>query len=659
MIQILFLLVVSGLMLTGCSPTEVVSSGDLGEIREGGAAPQIEPEAKALYHQAEKAFDARNFDSSAKLFQQVKIKFPRGKAQVFASYRLGIIYYYRESYAAAAKEFEYFVVRMPGSDLIFDATYNWAACEHQLGRNDRAYSVLSRLKMGDVQAQGPKRAETVYQLTARVASAVGNHPAAVAAYALQLQLPLEESVRTIVETRVDEQIALLGTPQKLQSLLDEVSEPTVRRKVEARLSQLNAGSGAEMVPGFPAPLPPIAVGPAPTTPSETPVTLPSGGSAGSSSHIGVILPLSGKWAVYGNRALDGILLASRIFNETAGTNFKIFVKDSGSNPISAQNAVEELYSRHGVMAVIGPIASKEAIAVGEKAQSLGLPNISLSSKEGVSDKSPYLFQTGLTPGVQIENLVRYAVQGKGFKRFAILAPNNAFGRDMAQSFWDYVTANGATVASYQLYPPDEKDFQDQVRSMVGLQDLKYRKLEVAKLAEYVKEIKAKTGKEPKVQLPPLIDFDAIFIPDSPKAVSQAAASLHYYDVSHVPLLGTAEWNSEQFYRRSGNLIRSAIFPAGLYLGSVQASTKDFVKNYQEAYGQTPDLLAAQSYEAMLILSAALENSRSEDRNQLANALSTMREFESPLGTLSFDAQRIGRRKMAVLSLDGGSSLSEH
>lgn len=644
------------LTLSGCGSQEVTQSPEA--VSDEGKVTQVEPEARNMYAQAEKAFDQKNFDQATRLFSQIKVRFPNGKARVYSAYRLGIIHYYKENYPAAAREFEYFVAKMPNSELTFDATYNWAACEHQMGRNDRAYQVLSKLKLADVQGQGPKRAETVYALTARVAAAMNNHPSALAALALQLQLPLEESARAQAESKVDEQVALMNNQQRLQSLREEVSEPTVRRKIEDRLAQLNAPETAPEE-GSPAPAA-IAAIPSPSTviPATPAITLPSGGSRGSSQSVGVILPLTGKWANYGKRALDGILLASRVYGD-GRDNFRIHIKDSQSNPTVAAAAVEELHSRYGVMAVIGPLASKEAVAVGDKAQALGIPNVSLSTKEGVSEKSPYLFQTGLTPAVQLENLVRYAVQGKGLKRFAILAPNNPFGRDMAQSFWDYVTANGAVVSSYQLYAPEDQDFQDSIRGMVGLQDLKFRRLEVGKLQEYLREVKAKTGKEPKSQLQPIVDFDAIFVPDSPKAVAQVAASLNYYDVSSIPLLGTAEWNSDQFFRRGASLIQSAIFPAGFYMGSAQSTTKEFIQGFQGAFGQSPDLLAAQAYEAMQLVAFAMRSAGSEDRNQLANALASIRDFDSPMGKLSFDTQRIGRRRLAVLSLEGGNSLSEH
>src|SRR5258707_677728 len=53
---------------------------------ETPSASKIEPEARMLFFQAERQYNARNFIEALKLYQQVKIRFPRGKAAVLASY---------------------------------------------------------------------------------------------------------------------------------------------------------------------------------------------------------------------------------------------------------------------------------------------------------------------------------------------------------------------------------------------------------------------------------------------------------------------------------------------------------------------------------------------------------------------------------------------
>jgi branched-chain amino acid transport system substrate-binding protein len=215
------------------------------------------------------------------------------------------------------------------------------------------------------------------------------------------------------------------------------------------------------------------------------------------------------------------------------------------------------------------------------------------------------------------------------------------------------------VVSYKEYPQEETDFIKYVQDMVGLGNPgKHRKLEVAKLNEYLKEQKAKTGKDSKSKLQSVIQFDALFIPDGPKAVAQIAPALAYFDVN-LPLLGTTEWNSDQFYQRGGKYVEGAIFPAGLHLNSSQPRTQLFIRTYQQAFGISPDLLSAQAFEAMDVLIHSIKSSGTSDRNQLVNSMSQLKGYESPLGSLSFDNHRLARRSISILSLEQGGRVTEH
>src|SRR5688572_5203425 len=177
----LVLIAAVGLLMifTGCASPRRMDGGGIGA--KNFRSQQIEPEARTLFFQAERLFAAKKYDDAQRLYQQVKTKYPRGRAHMLSSYRLGTIYYYREEYQAASKEFDYFLARFPQSELAFDVNYNLAAAEYQQGNYEKTYQILSRFRMADVQAQGPRRAEVIYQLTAQTAAAMGNHAGAVAA----------------------------------------------------------------------------------------------------------------------------------------------------------------------------------------------------------------------------------------------------------------------------------------------------------------------------------------------------------------------------------------------------------------------------------------------------------------------------------------------
>ena len=91
--------------------------------------------------------------------------------------------------------------------------------------------------------------------------------------------------------------------------------------------------------------------------------------------IGCLLPLSGRYQVFGQRALKGIQLAIQDLSRTHGTNFHVIIKDTQSNPKRAAECVAEL-NQEKVMGILGPLLAPNAAGV--QAQTLGIPLISLT-----------------------------------------------------------------------------------------------------------------------------------------------------------------------------------------------------------------------------------------------------------------------------------------
>ncbi|MSP18585.1 MAG: penicillin-binding protein activator [Bdellovibrionales bacterium] len=635
--------------LTHCA-SQQINSLSLGKY-DNPRANKVEPEAKVTFLQAEKYFFEKNFDKALPLYQNIKNKFPNGKAVQLASYRIGSIFYYQKDYNSASKEFEYFLGKFPRSEITFDVTYNWAAAEFQQEKAEKANEVLSRLKLPDVYAQGPKRAEIVFQLAAQVSTAMGNNSGAALAYLAELQIPLSEFTREKLEVSIAKSINAIQNTNELNRLLTQVKEERFRDRINNRIAVLGLQAEPQITQNIGLPTPPPL--------SQEPILKNQNlisGTVGERSTVGIVLPLTGKFSSYGKKALDAILLAAKSYSPFKDTNLQLVVEDSRSNPILAAHAVEKLVNEDHAMAIIGPLSWKESLFAADKAQELGVLNISLSSKDGIADRGVYIFQNALTPKLQLESLVSHCIKNLKISRFALLVPNNNFGNEYSSYFWNAVTRLGGKVMAFDSYNPDEKDFQKNVQELVGLNP-KYRRLEFSKLLEYQKDQKAKTGKDPKVKLEPIIDFEAIFIPDSPKIVAQIAASLAYYDIKDITLLGTTEWNSDQLYQRGGQYVAGALFPGGLSPSSQNPTQVSFIKSYHDAYGTNPDLLASQAYEAMHIVISALRTASSSDRNELVTFINNQKTFSSPLGSdVSFDGTRVAKRTVPIFKLESNGAV---
>jgi ABC-type branched-subunit amino acid transport system substrate-binding protein len=123
--------------------------------------------------------------------------------------------------------------------------------------------------------------------------------------------------------------------------------------------------------------------------------------------------------------------------------------DSEGNPDNARRGVERLVKEDNVIAIIGSLLSKTAPAVAAKANELGVPTLALSQKAGVTEVGPSVFRNALTSEMQVRQLVKSAMEDLKLRRFAILYPNDPYGVEYANIFWDEVLARGGVITAAQ------------------------------------------------------------------------------------------------------------------------------------------------------------------------------------------------------------------
>jgi branched-chain amino acid transport system substrate-binding protein len=149
--------------------------------------------------------------------------------------------------------------------------------------------------------------------------------------------------------------------------------------------------------------------------------------------------------------------------------------------------------------------------------------------QGIAYKGEYVFQNSLTYASQAEALVAYAFEDLGIRTYAILYPRNSYGLTFKGLFQQEVEHRGGKVVVSASYTDDQTDFGDVIKGMV-----RYEK-----------------PRDPKEEPKPIINFQAIFIPDDFKRINLVVPQLAYYDIKEVQLLGTNGWNSPDLLRDSG------------------------------------------------------------------------------------------------------------
>ena len=360
--------------------------------------------------------------------------------------------------------------------------------------------------------------------------------------------------------------------------------------------------------------------------------------------IGAVLPLSGKFASYGNKALQGIELAMERYNSkglSKKSPVKLLIKDSEGLPEVAERMVKEL-GREGVDVIIGPILSSTADSAARRAQHIGIPIITMTQKEGITDIGDWVFRNCITNAAQVKGLVRHAVDG-GIKKAAVLYPDNAYGRELSTVFDVEMAKMGGEVVVAKSYRDGQTDFGPEIKAMVGPDFLKKMKAYTEEREKRFKEAeRSGIGKDQKNDLiKPRPGFDAIFIADYSERVGLIVPQLAFFDVTGIKLLGISGWNSPNLLKLAGRYLDNAVFVDGFFGGSQRPDVKEFVELYLKTFGEEPTILEAQAFDtAGMVLSVALEGIRSRDG--IRNGIRKIREYPGICGNITFtgrDAER--------------------
>ncbi len=359
----------------------------------------------------------------------------------------------------------------------------------------------------------------------------------------------------------------------------------------------------------------------------------------SSTRLGVILPLSGRYAAFGEQALKGILLAADTFGTTfelnKGLSLEIIVKDTKDDPLASERAVEELAADKDVMGIIGPLLSVTAMGAARKAQELKLPIITLSQKQGLTGAGDYVFRNFLVPAEQAKAVADYAINKLNCIKFAILYPDSAYGIELANSFKEEIKKGNGIVAAEEQYKEGQTYFGK----------------EVVRLFK-IKETEKKEGRRLLKTFETTVAVDALYIPDYFDIIGLIAPHLAYYNVKDVKLLGSNGWNSPKLVELAGKYVEGAVFTDGFFTGSKREAVSRFINDFKNLYGTEPGIIAAQAYDATRMMAEAIlsgNGKRDEARNYLAN----LKKFRGVTGDIAFDSNREAIKELFILSVRKG------
>jgi branched-chain amino acid transport system substrate-binding protein len=187
-----------------------------------------------------------------------------------------------------------------------------------------------------------------------------------------------------------------------------------------------------------------------------------GSSAQADVVIGLVAPLTGPVAAYGDQVKNGAQAAVDEINKNggiAGEQVQLKLADDAGDPKQGVSAANQLVG-DGVRFVVGPVTSGVAIPASDVFAENGVLMVTPTAT------APDLTTRGLTNVLrtcgrddqQAGVMADYVVKNFKDKRVAIIHDKGTYGKGLADAFKAGINAGGITEVLYSSLTPGEKDF---------------------------------------------------------------------------------------------------------------------------------------------------------------------------------------------------------
>jgi ABC-type branched-subunit amino acid transport system substrate-binding protein len=355
--------------------------------------------------------------------------------------------------------------------------------------------------------------------------------------------------------------------------------------------------------------------------------------------IGVVAPLSGEGKWMGERILKGVQHALSRRLKDMPEEIWLSVEDSRGDPAAAASSVRKLGEDQQVLAIIGPAFSESVIQTAQVATDMRVPTITPSAvSPGIARLSPYLFRNSITAEQEAEQLVDYAMRKMGLVSFSILYPLNSRGMTIRDSFKRKVEENGGMITYSFSYHPKDTDFGELLKLMGGVEDKDLPQ----------QPLDGEEGSGHALSL----EYQAIFIAGDAASASLIAPALQYYNMDGVRLLGSGLWHSDKLISWGGDYMEGAVFVDGFFAGSPWPQVVDFVRSFKQAFGEEPDILAAQAYDAASIVLDLIQSGIRE-REDMRDALLRVQDYPGASGYTTIQPSGEAKKELFILTVKDG------
>ncbi|MGB3096807.1 MAG: ABC transporter substrate-binding protein [Candidatus Deferrimicrobiaceae bacterium] len=287
---------------------------------------------------------------------------------------------------------------------------------------------------------------------------------------------------------------------------------------------------------------------------------------------------------------------------------ELVIEDNEAKAESAVKVATKMITEDDVLVIVGPQASKQAVPAGGVAENYKTPMITpWSTNPDTTKDRPFVFRAPFLDPFQGPVVANFITNEFKFKKAAVLYDvASDYPKGLAEFFkmaWEKLHGPGSVVA-YESFTTKDTDFSSQ------LTKIKNSGAQVLFTPQYYNEV-------------PLI--------------VQQAHQLGWKN----PIVGSDSWGSAETVTLCGKDCYGLFFTTHYAAAGATGATKTFIDRYKKKYGYVPDDVAALTWDSLMIIQKALQNTGGltgnlkKDRDNLRVAMSQVKKFKGITGEMTF------------------------
>jgi len=317
--------------------------------------------------------------------------------------------------------------------------------------------------------------------------------------------------------------------------------------------------------------------------------------------LGVILPLTGELAPFGQKLKKGILLAIKDFNnKNNNLTISLIIEDDKGENNNTINAFNKITQINNAEIVIGTLTSGGTLAIAPVAQKNKILLISpTASSPKLSKIGKYFYRVWASDNLDGVISAQYCFNSLKLKKIAVCYQNNDYCIGLKNIFETKFKSLGGLIVNTAGYDEGHYDFRTFIAKLKGSH------------------------------------CDGIYLPGHPIGISTFLKQAKQIDLS-AKFISNVAVEDKDFITLAGSTSDSLIFTSPAFdITSQTAAVIAFEKSYRAAYNEEPDIFGVKGYEAADVILRAVYNKKVSPKD-IADYIHSTRIFKMIEGDLVFD-----------------------